>query len=449
MVEFVDATRKSPPLGTELQAALTLIPAHAWYAAPSGALTFLNVRGSDYLGLPKDHHLRSGIDTGATWDAHIQFLHPDDQEETRKVWSTCLRMGCSAEISFRVRNAEGGYRWFLNRADPVRAADGTLLYWIGLNLDIEKRKQAEFELRRSKAHLADAQRLSRTGSVGMERSTKRIFWSEEAARIYGYPPGTEPTPELILQRSHPDDVGLLKEVLERAAQGGNDFDWEHRLVMPDGSIKYLHDLAHCIRDEAGNEEIVGAILDITESKIAEQAIRRSEAYLAEAQRLSHTGSFGWKPDTGEIVWSDETYRIFEVDLGTKPVLDMVVQRVHPNDRGLVQQIIDRASQTGSDFENELRLRMPDGRVKHLHAIAHALTDASGNCEFVGAVTDITELKLAEEGLRQSDERFRLVLDSIGAHVMVTTSEGELEFVNQPSLDYFGKTLEELVLHENS
>ena len=83
MVEFVDATRKSPPLGTELQAALNLIPAHAWYAAPSGALTFLNVRGSDYLGLPKDHHLRSGIDTGATWDAHIQFLHPDDQEEIK------------------------------------------------------------------------------------------------------------------------------------------------------------------------------------------------------------------------------------------------------------------------------------------------------------------------------------------------------------------------------
>ena len=128
-----------------------------------------------------------------------------------------------------------------------------------------------------------------------------------------------------------------------------------------------------IRDEAGKEEIVGAMADITDRKVAEEAIRRSEAYLAEAQRLSHTGSFGWKPDTGQIVWSDETYRIFEVDLGTKPVLDMVVQRVHPDDRGLAQQIIDRASQTGSDFENELRLRMPDGRVKHLHAVAHALS----------------------------------------------------------------------------
>ena len=129
---------------------------------------------------------------------------------------------------------------------------------------------------RSRGHLADAQKLSHTGCVGMERSTKRIFWSEEAARIYGYPPGTEPTPELILQRSHPDDVGLLEEVLERAAQGVNDFDWEHRLLMPDGSIKHLHDLAHCFRDEAGNEEIVGAIMDITERKLADEGLRQSE-----------------------------------------------------------------------------------------------------------------------------------------------------------------------------
>ncbi len=147
-------------------------------------------------------------------------------------------------------------------------------------------------------------------------------------------------------------------------------------------------------------------MDITERKIAAEAIRRSEAYLAEAQRFSHTGSFGWKPDSGEIVWSAETYRIFELDPGTKPVLEMVVHCVHPDDRGPVQQIIERASQTGSDFENELRLQMLDGRVKYLHAIAHAVKDASGNCEFVGAVTDITERKLAEEKVRQQEEDLR-------------------------------------------
>ena len=96
---------------------------------------------------------------------------------------------------------------------------------IGALMDVTARKLTEIELRRSKAHLADGQRLSRTGSVGMEVSTKRIFWSEEAARIYGYAPGTEPTPDLILQRSHPDDVGLVKDAIDRASQGGNDFDY--------------------------------------------------------------------------------------------------------------------------------------------------------------------------------------------------------------------------------
>src|SRR5207249_10176770 len=124
--------------------------------------------------------------------------------------------------------------------------------------------------------------------------------------------------------------------------------------------------------------------------------RRREAYLAEAQRLSHTGSFGWKPASGEIVWSDETYRIFEYDNTLTPTIDSVVQRVHPQDRALAQQVIDRASQTGTDFEHEYRLLMADGRVKHVRAIAQALQDASGNREFVGAVTDVTTAKQAEE-----------------------------------------------------
>ncbi len=144
-------------VGPQLQATLNLIPAHTWYANPSGVLTFLNERGSDYLGLPKDHPLRLGVGTGAGWDSHIPLLHPDDHEESRRVWSTCLRTGSAGQMSFRVRNAEGGYRWFLSRAEPVRASDGTLLYWIGVNLDIEDRKQAEF-------YLAEGQRLAHMGS---------------------------------------------------------------------------------------------------------------------------------------------------------------------------------------------------------------------------------------------------------------------------------------------
>src|SRR6266436_5005577 len=320
----------------------------------------------------------------------LDRVHPQDMPSVNMAIAAANRAE-GIDLEFRLLMSDGRIRYLHVVGKAERCETGSIEV-IGAVMDITTRKLTEIDLRRSKAHLADAQRLSRTGSVGMEVSTKRIFWSDEAARIYGYLPGTEPTPDLILQRAHPDDVGLVKDALGRAAQGGSDFDYEHRLLMPDGSIKHLHDLAHSFPDETGNNEVVGAIMDVTERKLAEEAILRSDAYLAEAQRLSHTGSFGWKPDTGEIVWSDETYRIFEYDRAEKPTLSMVLQRIHPQDRALAQQVIDRASQTGTDFEHEYRLLMADGRVKHVHAIAHALHDASGNREFVGAVTDVTTAK---------------------------------------------------------
>src|SRR3954463_13248968 len=137
----------------QLQATLNVIPAYAWYAAPSGGLTFVNKRTADYLGLPNNHPLRSGIDIGAQWDAHIPLLHPNEREESRKAWSTCLRTGEAAEFSQRVRNAQGEYRWFLSRVEPLRADDGTLLQWVGVNLDIEELKCAEQALRESEHKL--------------------------------------------------------------------------------------------------------------------------------------------------------------------------------------------------------------------------------------------------------------------------------------------------------
>src|ERR1700736_3553407 len=114
-----------------------------------------------------------------------------------------------------------------------------------------------------------------------------------------------------------------------------------------------------------------------ERKRAEESLRQSEAYLAEAQRISHTGSFGWRPSTREILWSEETFRIFEYDRQTKPSVEVILQRVHPEDAGFVKQTIESASLNGKDFDHEYRLVMPDGSVKYVHVVAHALSNEIG------------------------------------------------------------------------
>src|SRR5258708_5100362 len=139
-------------------------------------------------------------------------------------------------------------------------------------------------------------------------------------------------------------------------------------------------------------------------ELQEEKLQRSEAYLAEAQRLSHTGSFGCRASTGGKLLSDETFRIFQYDRTTKPTEELVLQRVHPEDAARVKRTLERASQDGKDFDHEYRLMMPDGSVKYVHVVAHALRDESGSIEFVGAVTDTTDTKRVEIGRASCRER---------------------------------------------
>jgi PAS domain S-box-containing protein len=157
---------------------------------------------------------------------------------------------------------------------------------------------------------------------------------------------------------------------------------------------------------------------------AQEGLRRSEAYLAEAQKLSHTGSFGWDVSGGKIYWSQETFRIFEYDPGTEPVLELILKRTHPEDRAPVRQLIDRVSFERKDFDFEHRLLMPNGFVKYLRVVGRPSIGESGSFEFVGAVTDITERKLAEEELRQKEVSLREAQTEL-AHVSRVTTMGEL------------------------
>jgi formate hydrogenlyase transcriptional activator len=197
-----------------------------------------------------------------------------------------------------------------------------------------------------------------------------------------------------------------------------------------------------LRDEAGNEEVVGAIMDITDRKVVEEATRRSEAYLAEAQRLSHTGSIGCKASSGEMFWSEETFRIFGYDRDAKPAVEAILKRVHPDDKAMVQGQISHATSQGKDCNLEYRLLLPDDSVKYVHVVAHAMKDNAGNFEFLGAVTDITERKAAEERIRRQEAEFRQILDLAPQQVRVYGPGGERLYANRIALDYYGVSLEE-------
>src|SRR5206468_12005914 len=146
-----------------------------------------------------------------------------------------------------------------------------------------------------------------------------------------------------------------------------------------------------------------------ERKRAQEELRRSEAYLAEAQSLSLTGSFGWNVSSGEIYWSDETFRIFELDPKTEITTELIVERTHPDDRQAVQQVIERASRDRTEFALEHRLLMPDGSIKYLQVVGRPSADEGHRSEFVGAVTDITNHRRAEERIREQEIELRQIL----------------------------------------
>ena len=273
-----------------------------------------------------------------------------------------------------------------------------LVSWMDRRFAAQALELQEEKLQQSEAYLSEAQRLSHTGSFGWRVSTGEIVWSEETFHIFQYDRTTKPTLELILQRVHPEDAVHVQQTIEQASQEGKHFEHEYRLVMPDGSIKYVHVVAHASSDESGSIEFVGAVMDITERMRAEEALRRSESHLAEAQRLTHTGSWVWRLAGRDALYlSDEWYRIYGFDPEEgMPTWEERLNRIHPEDRAEWEGTFDRAVVEKSEYEVEFRVLLPDGTVKYIHAVGHPVLNAAGDSvQFVGSSMDITDRKRAE------------------------------------------------------
>ena len=375
-------------------------PALIHTSLPDGYLDFFNQGWLDYVGRSLEDLL------GWRW---TEYIHPQDVEGIVQKWRASLASGEPFLHETRVRRADGGYRWMLHHKVAVRDEYGNIVKWHGSSIDIEDRKRAEeqlrrsaHELQRSEFYLAEAQRLAHMGTWVFDPARGFDYWSCELFHIHGLDPAKgAPGTEEYLALVHPEDREFMASVMKRMLVEASGFDVTKRIVRPDGEVRYIRCVASPIVD-SGTMKRIGMGMDVTENELLTQELRRREAYLAEAQKLSHTGSFGWKPDTEEIVWSDETYRIFEHDPTVKLTIDSIAQRVHPEERAEFQEVINHASAGATHFEHAYRLLLPDGRIKHVHALAHALEDASGNREFVGAGIDVTSIKRAEEELRRSE-----------------------------------------------
>jgi PAS domain S-box-containing protein len=281
----------------------------------------------------------------------------------------------------------------------------------------EELKAAQAELQRRWQYLAEAQRLSHSGTFGWKVNSGELIWSDETYRILDFTRETNPTLDLVFDRIHPEDLDRMREIRDRATQNGMDLDVEHRILLPDGAIKYLHAVAHAGRDSSGNLEYIGVVTDITERKRADEErlalsrkLEESKARLEEAQRVAHVGHWEWDLETNVIVWSDETYRIFGLKPQERP-MDLATVRgmVHPEDREALYSGVDVEIDAGVQPVAEFRIVTPSGEVRTVHAITSKLwgvmpgdpdNEVSGKASrLFGTVQDITERKRAEGELQ--------------------------------------------------
>lgn len=383
------------------------IPGLVCTMSAGGEVELVNRRILDYFGMSPGE-----LKGWGTNDA----VHPDDRTHALASWIHSFETGEPYDVELRNRRADGVYRWHNTRALPQRDDTGRIIRWSVLVTDIEERKKAEENLRRSEAYLAEAQKLSKTGSFGWAISSGEIYWSRETFRIFGYEPTDKVTIQLVLQRTHPDDRSAVQQQIERISYEKTAFDYEHRLLMSDGLIKYVRIVGRPSHDDFGRIEFMGAISDITESRCAEEALRRSEGYLADAQRMTHTGSCAWSLEKRQSVhWSQEHYRLFGFDPAEGiPADDVFMQRLHPEDRDRVIRAFDKAlSGDGTKFEIDYRIVLPKGNTRHIYSIGHPVFNSSGEVsEYIGTAMDVTEQRVAKAALEAAFEQIKTLKERL-------------------------------------
>ncbi len=381
-----------------LRRAVDTTPAFIHTARPDGYLDYFNRGWLDFLG--------KSLEDVCGW-RWTESVHPEDVAAIVQKWHAALASGEPFEIEARVRRADGSYCAFLHRKLPLRDDHGNIVKWFGSSVDIEDRKCAEQKiaektnkLEQSEFYLREGERLAHMGSWSLRSDGIFDYWSPETFVIFGFDPADGiPTLKEWLSLLHPVDRDAVHALIGKMFSEGVKGDVQYRVHHPRHGERTMHSTGDPVFENGKVSRLIGNTLDITEQENAVQELRRRKAYMDQGEALGHTGSFGWNLSTGELIWSDETFRILGYEPTVNPTLEFVFKRVHPDDLLLVQQVIGNAK-AGESLNFEHRLLLPDGEIKHVHVIGYPLTsDSTNEIELVGTVMDITARKKAFEEIK--------------------------------------------------
>jgi PAS domain S-box-containing protein len=437
------------------------IPSSLSLVKPDGELEIANRHHLDYLGATLEELKgRAAADT----------VHPDDLPAVVDAWREAIAGGEPYNIESRRRRVDGVYRWFHTYGFPLPDEQGRVVYWYLMERDIDDRIRAE-------ALLAGEKRLLEMVARGrpltdvlealcrfVESTTPDCCCSvllvdpSGAHLQFGAAPSLPPnlieavislpvTPESgacatavslnqqviasdILSETRWVSSGWCSVALQHGMRAcwSTPISSQHGKVLGSFAILYRKPGTPTSLHQTLIERFTNIASIAIERARSDAALKRSEAFLAEAQRLSSTGSFSWRLATDEIMWSDEAYRIYGIDPGTPVTFDLIRTRVHPDNLPMLQQVIDRFRREAGELDYETRLLLPHGSIKHLHVVAHGARNQDGEMEVIGTVHDVTQRHLSDEACGR--------LRSELAHIARATTLGALTAsiaheVNQP------------------
>jgi PAS domain S-box-containing protein len=390
------------------------VPSLLWSVGPDGEPTYVSQHVLEYSGMRFEDFQHGG------WEA---FVHPADFPETAKALYHAIQTGTSFQSLHRLRRAaDGEYRWHHARGEPLRDRQGNIIQWYGLSVDIDERKKAEDLLRRSEGYLAEAQRLSHTGTWVLNPTTMQyLYWSNESYRIWAFDPLQGfPSRDTVWQRIHPDDRDKVWEKVQEALRQKKDYSGEFRIILPNGTVKYLAATCHHVFSTNRKlVEVIGTNVDVTECKRAEQALRESEGKFRDYAETASDWLWEIGPDykftllTGNAFGSRPADRIgtawwdHALDLETKPEKWRLFWATL-NSRKPFRDFV-YCSERG------------DGTPMYVRTSAKPVFDANGEFRgYRGTGTDVTALTRAHE----EHERLRQ-LESDLAHMNRLSMMGEL------------------------